>query len=1620
MSLSYYLKSVTDDEVKAIQKAHKYWSDEEEKLKEIEKPQPSPIKFSPTATQDMIRNTVESKYKTKPYDFTLDTSQKTPEQKKNIARDEMLKKNPALKLAEKYVAGVSGAANTATLGLFPTLLKAQESMGLGQKGTYQRIQDIQERNPYTTGVGEFAGYLAPGALATKALQATSIGQKLLPKAGESVGSFLGKGALTGAIEGAPMGAIEGAFESIRDDKPFLPTVGNSALQGAISGALFGGVGGVASKGIQNYNAFKTGLKSVGESIDNYNFPQLREPQLVPLPDSLAKSPKFSAEIPIQYRQPLPKLDEPLALPPPSQKFYLSKQSGTENAGKKFQPVRNVTETITEKYFPYKLKSINGKTFTLKPKDVVVTQPKVDGAETNVEAISDSKFKGWKNTIHTNKESYNVGDTYLDYPNGVRQIIEIDKGGKYDKYLVKDITDDLSTTAYADIVNKTSIDDIIKNRKNIIGKFNSSIEYDNKQKIKSFDNEKELYLGSWFEKLNKTQKTKANQYLNGKQKTYLINDKTKILTPKKFIENIYNDVIKSEIVETPNSAFNRKEYRLIMDDTSYYKVNKYEFDYYNGLKNDGFPELKKEMPKMQKFLEDTQLKANVSTTFKTPQKLSDFTPQNKLKMKTREVQVTRKVPVSTAELEAKWKEAAAKKSPFYVPSQFRKEIAGDPTRTIRNPRKVENVNENVIPESPNIPIKNESNIISPEENKNAIQGNLASNKVVQTNGSKSETVQNNNNNNEPPTPPPSTSFESEPPPPKNSSKVKEDEPIYATSKVVSNTVRNNIPEVQTPEGQRFVDELNGIYEVKTNEKTIQKAQELLKDDYEGLYNKVMEKGVDSAEENVAAIQVLRDLIANKDTKKAIGLIGKIREYGTNFGQIVQSFSVASKDSLAGKAIRAENMFRKIEKEILESKPFIPNVIKEITNAVGKNYKLLDINLQLFAESVDKDLKKIMGKFYKKDYINRIMKVVNEGGIPTKGTKGAIENGYASPVLSKEMKEKIALAVKEKYGIPTFDANDLDKMTKLYDELDGLPENSWEYRKTMYKINQVVQDKMPRSWQDKLASYQFVNLYGNTITPLKIGVGNIGSLGQVFTKDVLRYAIDKVIPGKKAYAMPDLKEYVKGIKKGAKESYLDYKNEVDTDPFAQSYDTFDEEKGLIFRNKFARESEKLVKLFLGIMERPAKQAIYNAELKMLMQGAKEPTTEMMDAAIEKANRVMFSHSNELTKGVSSLRGTVNKWTNKALNKIPGIKIDEKDQRKFGLGNLVQPIIKTPINMGITAIEYSPLGLLFNLKNRASFIDSLAKSIIGSVIGVAAYQGKKSGIISGGVPKDADARNYADEQGRQPYAINVGGKSVDVSYVQPLGMLMSFGAELASDKQNKEPLKAAMDSLLQQSMLQGFARLLGASYVQGKSSISDNVIEAITGGANTLVPAGSLQNQIGKSIDLYKRDTSDDSIWYKNIVNKSLQKTPARLALPPKVSNTGEMVKEDNLFNIWATPGRIKTISNDVVSNELFRLYDEAGETMQFPPKAKNIITYKISKKGKSQQKELSKQELTNFQMALGKSNMKALQDIMKTSEYKRANDKQKANMLSEAMANNKQEVETKQLRNVGIREYKPNKK
>lgn len=125
----------------------------------------------------------------------------------------------------------------------------------------------------------------------------------------------------------------------------------------------------------------------------------------------------------------------------------------------------------------------------------------------------------------------------------------------------------------------------------------------------------------------------------------------------------------------------------------------------------------------------------------------------------------------------------------------------------------------------------------------------------------------------------------------------------------------------------------------------------------------------------------------------------------------------------------------------------------------------------------------------------------------------------------------------------------------------------------------------------------------------------------------------------------------------------------------------------------------------------------------------------------------------------------------------------RQRYPILNAIAPFIKTPVNIAKFGLERTPLNYFRiarmvakgELKGGA-LSDEVAKATMGSLIGLAVWMHAKEGKITGGGPKDTNAREALYRTGWQPYSIKMGNKYYQYGRLEPLGMVMGLSADAA----------------------------------------------------------------------------------------------------------------------------------------------------------------------------------------------------------------------------------------------------
>jgi hypothetical protein len=645
-------------------------------------------------------------------------------------------------------------------------------------------------------------------------------------------------------------------------------------------------------------------------------------------------------------------------------------------------------------------------------------------------------------------------------------------------------------------------------------------------------------------------------------------------------------------------------------------------------------------------------------------------------------------------------------------------------------------------------------------------------------------------------------------------------------------------------------------------------------------------------------------------------------------------------------------------------------------------------------------------------------------------------YGNKVINKANKEiqakagnKVVEKIKFTPEEVKFITNTMEEINKANNgELELLDINLQLFADgKLAEVMKLIASKIPANLGEKIKAYQRINLLLNPKTMIRNLAGNVISSGVANVKDVLATGIDKGVSkltGERTMLLPSLKTQIKGGKTGYNRVIRDYKQGVNTSPVGTQYEI----DGRIispFKNKIMMNLDEVTKTGLRLADDPFYQSAYDDVLRreMKLKGVNSPTPEMIAKADTIARERTFQDTNRITELFTLIQ--------RGLNRI--------GTKNFGLGNIVIPFVKTPANILARALEYSPVELakvtkqLYNAASKNGnfdqykFVDSLAKSISGTALIGAGYELAQKGIISGAASKDKDARNFANTVGILPYSFKVGGKTYTYDWAQPSSIPIAMGADIYYNlKKSKNPdnvliesAKSGFNTLFSQSLLQGLNKMFGGSSFGG-GDMAENLTNTALSATSQFIPLGSLQRQIGEIADPYKREMADESIIKSKVVNPFKNTVLGlRQTLPVKVNTIGTPVKAGGFVDTMLNPARSSDYQGNSTFDELLRLNSQSNENKQFPTTAKDKISYKTSKKGESQNLNLTPDQLASYKAQLGQSNLQAIQKVMSTSAYANGNDKQKADLLSKALSDNKQKVENNFLKSVGIKEYKSRK-
>ena len=384
-----------------------------------------------------------------------------------------------------------------------------------------------------------------------------------------------------------------------------------------------------------------------------------------------------------------------------------------------------------------------------------------------------------------------------------------------------------------------------------------------------------------------------------------------------------------------------------------------------------------------------------------------------------------------------------------------------------------------------------------------------------------------------------------------------------------------------------------------------------------------------------------------------------------------------------------------------------------------------------------------------------------------------------------------------------------------------------------------------------------------------------------------------------------------------------------------------------------------------------------------------TEATDAAIEYARRraleATFKQANELAS-------TLNRW-----KQIPVA-------GKFVEGAV--PFTKTPANIVMRGIEYSPGGILKALydvkagKTAAQAIEDLSKGLTGTGAMILGYYLGSSGWAKVERHRSKKAEGLYQSLGDQAYAINTPYGSYTFDWAQPFSIPLAMGIAAAEAIKSREDgdtmlqavwdgIAAGGDTIFNMTMLQNIREIIG-SYGSPTEKIMGIPLDYLE------QAVFSVFGQAARTIDPIRRSTYDPNAFRQ--WTKGIQARIPGLSqrLEPALDIWGQEQYHGGALQQFISPGYYKAKSDDPVTLEVARLHGEFQDNDMLPKVAPRSFTHKGEKY------ELTPQQVTEFQRKMGQENYNDIARLISSAEYQRMTDEKKVKKIKKIVSDNYEEA------------------
>lgn len=578
-----------------------------------------------------------------------------------------------------------------------------------------------------------------------------------------------------------------------------------------------------------------------------------------------------------------------------------------------------------------------------------------------------------------------------------------------------------------------------------------------------------------------------------------------------------------------------------------------------------------------------------------------------------------------------------------------------------------------------------------------------------------------------------------------------------------------------------------------------------------------------------------------------------------------------------------------------------------------------------------------------------------------------------------------------------------------------ENEAQKEAAQKAIYRDIASQLPHTFMDRWNSWRYLCMLGNARTHVRNILGNAGFVPVRRMKDAVALGIEAAYSKAKGGNVERSKGFVSPNSDLYKLAKADYENIADLITGGGKYNDAASgiermksafgEKGvwkylskIADANSFALDAEDVW------FSKPAYAQSLAGYLK-----ANKITAEQFNAdeairdkarayAVKEAQRATYRDYNDFSNFIAKVGRT--KRGGGTTAKVASTLMEG-----------VLPFRRTPANILVRGVEYSPIGLAQGIYQAtrgvktgkytaAQAIDRISAGLTGTALVALGALLTAHGILTPPDDDDDKQSGFDKLRGAQSYALKIGKTYVTVDWLAPEALPVFVGSQLSKlfSGDSEGGLKALYSALttISEPMLE-MSMLSSLQDVIENVSYADSKLMAIlsTAATNYLTQAfPTLAGQIERIAESERETTfaTEDSALTKDlqyILAKIMNKTPGEFQQIPYIDAWGRHEDTGTVlaraFNNLLNPAYLSYDKSEPFEDELQRLYDLGYSDM---------LPQRVKQSQKVEGETLTQEEYVAFAETKGKTQYEALKDIIESSWYEELSDAARGELLGMA--------------------------